>query len=137
MGGTRIIVLQLKHIIRSAIFLVVTLAVIGLLIFMFMQKKDSSSAIYHPGDYSSKIILHSKPVNVLVTVDTNKILAIKLDDINESQEVFYPLFKPAMEMLAKEIIEYQSTDIPTINDYAITGRILLTAVDNALEQARR
>lgn len=86
--------------------------------------------------YSSEIILHNNPIEVMVEVDESKILAIKIKDINKAQEVFYPLFKPTMEMLSREIIQYQSLNIPTINDYSVTGKILLSAVDNALQKAR-
>lgn len=140
MGTTKIIVLHMKQIIKSFIFTLAGLILIGILIFMFIPKNKpndkKTSSIYIPGSYSSEIILHNKPVKVEVNVDENKILAIKLENINEAQEVFYPLFKPAMEMLSREIIQYQSLDIPTANDYAVTGKILLSAVDNALSKAR-
>jgi Uncharacterized protein conserved in bacteria len=140
MGTTKIIVLHLKQIIKSCVFTLIGLILIGLLIFVFIPKNkeenQKTSSIYTPGIYSSQIILHNKPVNIEVNVNENEILAIKLNDINETQEVFYPLFKPTMEMLSREIIHYQSLDIPTINDYAVTGKILISAVDNALQKAR-
>lgn len=140
MGTTKIIVLHLKQIIKSCVFTLIGLILIGLLIFVFIPKNNEenqkTSSIYTPGIYSSQIILHNKPVNIEVNVSENEILAIKLNNINETQEVFYPLFKPAMEMLSREIIHYQSLDIPTINDYAVTGKILISAVDNALAKAR-
>ena len=140
MGGTKIIVLHMKQIIKSCLFALIGLIIIGILIFFFIPKnkneKIKTSAIYIPGTYFSQIILHNKPVNVEVSVNENEIVSIKLDDINDTQEVFYPLFKPAMEMLSREIIHYQSVNIPTINDYAVTGKILISAVDNALQKAR-
>lgn len=140
MGKTKIIVLHLKQIIKSCLFFLIGIILIGILIFMFIPKNKNenqkSSSIYNPGKYCSQIILHNKPVNIEVSVNQNEILSIKLNDISQSQEVFYPLFKPAMETLAREIIHYQSIDIPTINDYAITGKILISAVDSALQKAR-
>lgn len=142
MGKTKIIVIQLKQIIKSGLFFVLGLILIAILIFMFIPKNHSQSqnlnpsSIYTPGKYCSQIILHNKPVQVEVSVDQNQILAINLNDISKSQEVFYPLFKPTMETLAREIIHCQSTNIPTINDYAITGKILISAVDNALQKAK-
>ena len=141
MGGTKIIVLQLKQIIKSGLFIVLSLILLGLMIFFFIPKNnnkgsENTSSIYVPGDYLSQIILHNKPVNIEVSVNEHEIVAIRMSDVNETQEVFYPLFKPAMEVLAREIIRYQSVDIPTINDYAVTGKILISAVDDALQRAR-
>ncbi len=136
MGNTKIIVLQMKQIIKSGILILIGLVLIGVLIYVFSPHGDSTSSLYIPGCYSSEIILHNNPIEVMVEVDESKILAIKIKDINKAQEVFYPLFKPTMEMLSREIIQYQSLNIPTINDYSVTGKILLSAVNNALQKAR-
>ena len=144
MGGTKIIVLQLKQIIKSGLLTLLSLILLGFLIFLFLPKnsdknKDdlkTESSIYIPGDYSSQIILHNKPINIKVSVNKNQIVSIDMNDISETQEVFYPLFKPTMKTIAREIIRYQTVDIPTIDDCAITGKILISAVDSALQKAR-
>ena len=142
MGGTKIIVLQLKQIIKSGLFTLLSLILLGILIFLFLPKNsnkkdiENESSIYVPGDYCSQIILHNKPVNIKVSVNKNQIVSIDMNDISETQEVFYPLFKPTMRTIAREIIRYQKVDIPTVDDYAVTGKILISAVDNALQKAR-
>ena len=151
MGTTKIIVVHLKQIIKSIIFRLIAFVLIALLIINFIPKNNiynpdpkknnktkarAINSLYIPGDYFSQIILHSKPVKIHVSVDQNKILAIKLNDINKSQEVFYPLFKPTLEKLARDIIQYQSLDIPIKKDSVFTEKILLDAVDNALQKAK-
>jgi len=137
MGGTRIIVLQLKEIIKTAVFVLIGLAVILLLIYLFIprNKPEVSSDIYVPGTYTAEIILHNNPVNVDVTVSKDKILDVTMTDLGETVEAFYPLFQPAMADLSKEIIQNQSTDLEPSSDYPVTGQIILDAVQNALSQA--
>ena len=137
MGGTRIIVLQLKEIIKTAVFVVLGVLVILLLVYLFIprNKPEVRSDLYVPGTYTAEIILHNNPVNVGVEVSEDKILNVTMTNLAETQEVFYPLFQPAMEDLSKAIVESQSTDIAPSMDYPITGQIILDAVNAALAQA--
>lgn len=136
MGGTRIVVLQLKQIIRMGIFVLVGLGlIIAFIWFLTPRDKSGSSALYIPGTYAAQIILHNKPVSVEVTVNETEITNVELKDMLEVQEVFYPLFKPTMESLSKEILQKQSTNVSTSADTAVTSQILLDAVNVALEQA--
>ncbi|MCL2463420.1 MAG: hypothetical protein FWF44_12195 [Defluviitaleaceae bacterium] len=138
MGGTRIIVLQLKEIIKTAVFVLIGLAVILLLIYLFIPRNKpeiNSSDLYVPGTYTAEIILHNNPVNVDVKVSKDKILDVTMSNLGETEDVFYPLFQPAMADLSKAIIANQSADIVPSSDYPVTGQIILDAVQNALNQA--
>ena len=138
MGGTRIIVLQLREIIKTAVFVLIGLLVILLLVYLFIprNKPEVRSDLYVPGTYTAEIILHNNPVDVGVTVSKDKILGITMTNLAETQEVFYPLFQPAMDDISKAIVESQSTDIVPSMDYPITGQIILDAVNAALAQAK-
>ena len=138
MGGTRIIVLQLREIIKTAVFVLLGLAVILLLIYLFIprNKPEVRSDLYIPGTYTAEIILHNNPVEVGVTVSEDKIIGVTMTNMAEIQEVFYPLFQPAMADLSKAIVESQSTDVVLSMDYPITGQIILDAVNAALSQAQ-
>lgn len=134
--GTKIVVVQLKELIKTAIFAVIGIALIVLLIYFFIPKEGKTEALYVPGTYSSEIVLHNNPVSVEVTVSDNMITGIQLMNMGQTQEVFYPLFEPTMEELAQEIIDNQSTDVSTSTDVSVTSKIILDAVDMALEQAK-
>jgi len=136
MGGTKIVVLQLKELIKTAIFIIIGIGLIVLLIYMFIPKEEKETALYNPGTYSSEIILHNNPVSIEVTVNENEIVDIKMLNMNQTQEVFYPLFDTALEQIQQDIISNQSTDINPSTDISVTGQILIDAVDNALEQAK-
>lgn len=130
---SRIFVVKLKDIIRTAVFTVLGIAIIvAVIAFVFGGRGE-----YKEGTYTSGIILHGSPVEVEVKVSKNAIESITLGDMGETQAVFYPTFNSCFEELAAAVIENQSTDIELNKDYEVAESILLDAVDNALEQAKR
>lgn len=137
MGGTKIIVLQLKEIIRTLVFALIGIILIVALIFLFLPKNkpDVSSALYLPGVYVSQIALNKEPVNVEVVVGEKEILSIGLKDMDETQEVFYPLIRPTMNQLAEEIITSQNLNIEISSENSVTGQVLLNAVRDCLAKA--
>jgi uncharacterized protein with FMN-binding domain len=139
MGGTRIFVLQMKDLIRTAIFAALGLILIVLLVILFVSRgktpPQTSQGLYIPGEYTSSIVLNGQPVDVRVTVTENEIVGVDLAELEEIQQVFYPLFPPAMNDLAEEVLLYQSADIVPDTDYPVTSSILRQAVVQALDQA--
>jgi len=137
MGGVKVFVLRLKDVIRTGLFVLAGLLLICILVWALLPKKPAAATLYEPGVYSAQIVLHSKPVNVEVTVSTNEITDITLTGMAETQAVFYPLFRPTMEHIAKEVLASQTTDIASPVDSAFTSGILLRAIRAALAQAMR
>ncbi len=137
MGGTKIMVFQLKELIKTGIFVLIGLILIIALIVFILPKNTNDSAFngYAPGSYAAQIILHSKPVEVVVTVSDKEITNIELLNMKSDQEAFYPLFKPTLKELSKQVIKYQTTKITTSTETAVTSKILLNAIDAALKQA--
>ena len=144
MGGTKIVVLQLKQLIKSALLALGGLILIILLIYFLVPKGggggtgDSSganAAKYMPGTYAAQIILHNYPVDVLVTVTDKEITGVTLSEMPETGKAFYPLFKPTMETLSKEIIDTQTTNVISAQETEFTTKVLLSAVNAALEKA--
>ena len=135
MTGPKFMVFQMKHIIKLGLCVVAALILIFLLLWAFTPRNQGITWLYEPGTYAAQIILNSRPVDVLVTVSRNEILSVELRNMSETQEVFYPLFQPTMNELSRQIIRYQSTRIATQPENAVTSRILLDAVNLALEQA--
>ncbi len=139
MGGTKIVVFQLKEIIKNVAFVAIGLILIVFLILIFMPRgkteNPESAALYEPGTYYSEIILYNNPVKVAVTVDENEIVSINLENMDEIQTVFYPLFQPTMDTLAQEIITTQNLNVPITRDTAYTEEILIKAIRSALDKA--
>ncbi len=145
MGDTKIFVVQLKEIVKLAIYAIIGIAIIALLVYFFMPKKNGtepqprqqqqSHAAYVPGTYSIELLLANSPVNVDVTVSENEILAVRLKDTADMQEAFYPLLNPTMEVLSAEIVRYQTPEIVNASEYDVTNKVLLDAVKMALATA--
>lgn len=142
---TKIVVLRMKEIIYTAIFVGLAFLLIALFLIMFRRDKESSppesssaEASYTPGVYSSSITLGSEQVNVEVTVDARHINSITLKPLNESVAAMYPLMEPAMQNLAGQILKSQSLDSVTYQaEQKYTSAILLKAIQAALNKAAK
>lgn len=143
MATTKIFVLHIRQIINFSVVMILILAIIFMSIFFKQKKnlnipdikKETPSSLYIPGDYFSQIVLYKKPIQIKVSVDENKILAIDLNKLNYVQQTFYPLLKPTMKNLANKIIEYQNLNFIPQENQTVTQKILLSGISNALAQA--
>ncbi len=140
---TKIVVLRMKEIIYTAIFVGLALFLVLLFLFMFRSGKDETSptvdtapASYTPGIYSASIVLGSQNANIEVTVDSDKITSVALVPLSEAVETMYPLMQPAMDTLAAQIVENQSLEgieYPAGSQY--TSMALMNAIELALSKA--
>lgn len=138
---TKIVVLRMKEIIYTAIFIGLAILLISLFLIMFRPKKDSvpSSAdvnSYVPGVYTSSLVLGSQNVNVEVTVDSNHINSVTLAPLSDSVTTMYPLMQPVFEDLASQICSTQSTENLSYSmETRYTSSALIGAIDKALQKA--
>ena len=138
---TKIVVLHMKEIIYTAVFVLLGILLIILLAIMFAPKKDSggdSSPRYIPGIYTSTVTLNNTDLEVEVLVDSSHINAIRFTNLNESVETMYPLMQPTIEYIAEQIYEEQSLeDIKYASESPYTSQVLLNAIEDALEKGTR
>ena len=137
---TKILVLHMKELVYTAIFLVLGVILAVLLFTMFQTGKKEAptaeSAAYIPGIYTSSIDFQNHSVDVQVTVDKNRIKDISLVNLEDNVAVMYPLMEPTTRRLRDQILEQQSLDGITYeaeNQY--TAAVLLGAIDQALKKA--
>ena len=116
---TKIIVLHMKEVIYTGIFLLLAVILAIVLFFMFGpgQKKSASAdakSLYKPGIYTSS----------------------RLVNLSESTAAMFPLMEPALESLASQIYTSQSLEnIQYSEDQKYTSMILLNAIETALKKA--
>ena len=141
---TRIVVLHMKEVIYTGIFLLL-LIILGIVIFfMFGPGKSTATASeagtqeqYTPGVYRSSVSLNDNTFDVEVTVDQDRIQEIALVNLSESTAAMFPLMRPALQSLAAQIYEKQSLeDLTWADDQKYTSQVLLRAIAEALEKAR-
>ena len=137
---TKIVVLHMKEIIYTAVFVVLGLILLILFAFMFFPKSNSDSehASYTPGVYSSSFSINSTDLEVEVSVDSSHINAIRFTNLTDSVAAMYPLMQPTIESLSEQICNSQSlNDIEYSDENAYTSQIVLTAIENALKKAQK
>lgn len=139
-GKTKIVVLHMREVVYTIIFLVLAVILAVLLFFMFGTKKESetaSASLYQPGVYTSSIVLNDNTFDVEVTVDANNIKAIRMVNLSESITAMFPLMEPTLETLASQIYTTQSVDnINYSDDNKYTSMLLLNAITEALDKSR-
>lgn len=140
MSKTRIVVIQMKEIIYTALLAVLAILLIILLVFIFKPKNTDDSgnaeARFNPGTYTSQLALNNTALNLEVTVDADKITSIRLVNTSEAVTTMFPLLEPALEEIESQILETQSTENLTISDNSrYTQTLLIDAIDTVLEKA--
>ena len=128
---TKIVVLHMKEIIYTVLFICLGILLVALLTFMFHPKNketsSSKSTSYQPGD---------KELEVEVTVDENHINSIRFSNLDDTVTTMYPLIQPTMEEIADQICQTQSLEnISYSSDNPYTSQIIINAIDDALKKA--
>lgn len=137
---TKIVVLRMKEIIYTAIFLGLGILLVLLLFIMFRPEKKAPSstdqALYIPGVYSSVLRLGSQEINVEVAVDADRINSITMTPLTDSVETMFPLVAPSLSNLTKQICAAQSLeDLTYPEEMRYTSQVLIGAIQNALDKA--
>ena len=138
---TKIVVLRMKELIYTGIFVALGILLILLLVYMFAPKDKKASstadATYTPGVYTSTITLGGSTVDVAVTVSATRIESIAYNNLSETIETMYPLMQPALDNLSDQICETQSLEgLDYSEDTQYTSQVILGAVERALEKAQ-
>ena len=140
---TKIIVLRMKELIYTGIFIVLGLLLIILLIVVFSPKKSEEAAsptkepTYVPGIYTTSLMLNDRTVDIAVTVDENNINDIRMVNLDEAVTTMFPLLEPAFDDLANQIVRNQSvSDISYSDDNKYTSLVLLDAIKTSLGRAK-
>lgn len=138
---TKIVVLHMKEVIYTGIFVVFAIVLAVLLFMMFGKNKEanpaSADAVYHAGVYTSPITLNDNTFDVEVTVDEDHINSISLKNLSETTTAMYPLMEPALDALSTQICQSQSTENITYSEEnKYTSMLLLDAINKALDKAK-
>ena len=145
---TKIVVLHVKELIYTGIFVVLGILFLVLLIVMFLpDKKENQETMapgvteetvkYVPGVYTTSLILNGNVVEIEVTVDEYNINSVRLKNLDDAATTMYPLLEPAFDNLATQIVENQSLSnltFPEENQY--TSMVLEEAIYNTFEKAK-
>lgn len=137
---TKIIVLHMKELIYTGLFILLGLLFIILLVIMFRPQKEtpskSSDSAYIPGIYTTSLILQGSAVDLEVIVNESQITSVRFVNLEDSVTTLYPLMEPALEDIASQLYETQKlSEIKYTDDNRYTYTVLLEAISNTLEKA--
>ncbi|HIT91253.1 MAG TPA: hypothetical protein IAC41_12680 [Candidatus Merdenecus merdavium] len=140
---TKIVVLRMKEVIYTGIFVALGILLILVLFFMFLprnkEKKEDATVptiSYTAGVYSTPIVLNNNTMDLEVVVDKDHISSIRLVNLSEAVTTMYPLMEPTLEELAVQIYESQSLEDITYSEHnKYTSMLLLDGIEKALEKA--
>ena len=120
---TKIVVLHMKEIIYTTIFIVLGILLLLLLFFMFLPDKKeghTGNKQYNPGIYTSTLTLNNTDLEVEVSVDASHINSIRFSNLDDTVTTMFPLIQPAIEDIAEQVYDTQSLEnisLPQDNPY--------------------
>lgn len=137
---TKILLLRRRECIYTLLFAALAIVLIILVFLMFLPAATSGSntpVSYSPGIYTSQITLQDSVIDVEVRADHLGIHSIGLQNISQTVSAMYPMVKPSLDKLAKQICDTQSVEniyYEKSNQY--TSQMLLSAIRSALDLAK-
>lgn len=148
---TKIVVLHLKELIYTGIFVVLGILFIILLFIMFRSDKEETqeqnvtpetetqdgeqtqTPIYQPGAYRSALYLDDETVEINLTVDETQIVSLTLLPLSDKISTLYPLLEPSFNSISEQICENQSLEnITYADEAAYTSELLLEVIGDTL-----
>lgn len=141
MAKTKIIVIQMKEIIYTALFIGLGILLIVLLVFLFKPKGTSettgeTASIYNAGKYTAQIALNNTALDLEVTVDPDRVKSVRLVNIDDSVTTMFPLLQPALDEIEAQLISEQNIDSITISENSkYTQTLLIDAISKILDGA--
>jgi len=146
---TKIVVLRMKELIYTSVFVVLGIALILLLIALFRPSGEepdrsvnssqitSTTSTYIPGIYNTQLFLGNQTLDLEVIVNQEAISSIRLVDSDETTITMYPLLEPALESICRQIYETQSLEDVTYDaESRYTSMVLLEAIRSSLDKAQ-
>ena len=136
MSHSRFIVVKLKDIIKTAVFIALAIALIAVLT-VFLNKAVFSEARYSPGTYTSVMYFGDEEVSVSVTVNKNRIKDITVSEPSETVAVFYPLLSASAKDVCSKVLEEQTTEIDVSSSNPVTEGLVLDAIKECISLAEK
>lgn len=144
MSKTKIVVLKLKELIYTAVFVCLGILLLLLLILMLSSRKKgegelpttTTAALYHAGVYTSGLTLNDTHLSLEIVCDANHINSVRLVNLEESVTTMYPLLSPALEELELQLVRGVATEDLTLTESSkYTQTFLIEIIEQTLQKA--
>lgn len=155
-GKTKILVLHMKEVIYTGIFLFLGIIFLILLAIMFLPRKthvDSSSSNtevttetgtgqeltpqgYTPGIYTATLQVSGNNLEMQVIIEQSGITDVSFTHLDEAVETMYPLFTPVLGSISDQLKSGVALDDIAYEDsQKYTAAILLETIKQVLTKA--
>ena len=155
-GKTKILVLHMKEVIYTGIFIFLGLIFLILLAVMFLPRQSSttsspssteattesvqspnpSTGEYTPGIYTATLEVSGNSLEMQVIIEQTAITDVSYTQLDETIETMYPLFTPVLESIALQLQSGVDLENITYEDsQKYTAGVLLQAIEQVLETA--
>jgi len=140
---TKIVVLHMREVIYTAIFVALGIFLVLLFIYMFLpddasekQILSESTPTYMAGVYTSSVDAGNQALQIEVIVDKEHINSIRLIHLDETADVSNPLLETTLNSLSSQILSNQSLSGVTCSDTSrYTAQMLYDAINRAITKA--
>lgn len=144
MSRTRIVILRLREVIFTAVFVGLGIILLIMLITFFMSGKGKNNTAsiqnepekkYEAGIYTKELTLGESVVDIQLALDETGVKAVELVNLSESVETMYPLMKPTVKKLSKQLAAGKSMDEVVISEESqYTEKVIVDSVSKMLEE---
>lgn len=140
-NNPKIMVIGIKQLIYTAIFIILGIILLLILVFAFTGKKEETDDVsgdnhYLSGTYTSALTVGSIPMEVSVKVDSDKIIDLNLSSVGESVEAIYPIISNSFESIKNQVISSGKVENIHLNEQnQYTYDFLIKAINDALKKA--
>ena len=154
MSKTKIVVLRMREVVYTAVFVGIGILLLIVLFFMFGRQNSPKSestqstvsnesstynndAVYRAGIYESQFVIGENTINLEVALDENQVKSVKVKNLDETVETMYPLMKSAVKDVSKQLSSGVSIDEVVLSKNSMyTEKLVLDAVKNVLDEQR-
>ncbi|MBQ8816120.1 MAG: hypothetical protein IJZ84_02430 [Lachnospiraceae bacterium] len=157
-GKTKILVLHMREVIYTGIFIFLGLIFLILLAVMFLPRQSSTTSSpsniegttesaadlnssvseYTPGIYTAALEVSGNSLEMQVIIEQTGITDVSFTHLDETIETMYPLFTPVLESIALQLQSGVALEDITYEDsQKYTAGVLLQAIEEVLETAAK
>ena len=154
MSKTKIVVLRMKEVVYTAVFVGLGILLLIVLFFMFGRQNSPKSestqsnisnesstykndAVYRAGIYESQFVIGENTINLEVALDEEQVKSVKVKNLDESVETMYPLMKSAVKDVSKQLSSGVSIDEVVLSKNSMyTEKLVLDAVKTVLDEQK-
>lgn len=144
MSRTRIVILQMREIIYTAVFVGLGILLLIILFFMFWpdgkdenkeQADNGKTVVYEAGVYSKQMTVGDSVINLQVVLDEEQVKSVEMINLDDTVSAMYPLMKPSVESISNQLASGVSLDEVVLSDEGqYTEKMILNEVDSVLDE---